>query len=89
MHVQDDGDPTVPLLERLRLLDIFSSNQDEFYRVRLATLHRLTQLGKRRWRSSGGSLASNPRDPDSILAQQDESQEIYGSVVAELSRECI
>ena len=38
------GDPTVPVIERLNFLGIFSSNMDEFYRVRVATLKRLVNL---------------------------------------------
>jgi len=42
--LQEASDPTVPLIERIRFLAIFSSNLDEFYRVRVATLSRLANL---------------------------------------------
>src|SRR5690606_27053321 len=42
--LQEAADPAVPLIERLRFLAIFSSNLDEFYRVRVATLNRLADL---------------------------------------------
>lgn len=42
--LQEAADPTVPLIERIRFLAIFASNLDEFYRVRVATLTRLTNL---------------------------------------------
>lgn len=42
--LQEAADPTVPLIDRVRFLAIFSSNLDEFYRVRVATLTRLANL---------------------------------------------
>lgn len=43
--LQEARDETVPLLERLRFLGIFSSNQDEYYRVRVAALQRIQKIG--------------------------------------------
>ncbi len=42
--LQEAADPTVPLIDRIKFLAIFSSNLDEFYRVRVATLSRLSNL---------------------------------------------
>lgn len=39
--LQEAADVNVPLIERIKFLAIFSSNLDEFYRVRVATLNRL------------------------------------------------
>ncbi len=44
--LQEAQDPRTPLLERLKFLAIHSSNLDEFYRVRVAQLRSLTNLGK-------------------------------------------
>lgn len=45
--LQEAADPTVPLIDRIKFLAIFSSNLDEFYRVRVATLTRLTTLNEK------------------------------------------
>jgi len=37
--------PETPLLERVKFLGIYSSNLDEFFRIRIATLRRLARLG--------------------------------------------
>lgn len=44
--LQEAEDKRVPLIERLRFLGIFSNNQDEFFRVRVATLRRMAKIEK-------------------------------------------
>lgn len=45
--LQEAADETVPLIERIKFLSIFSSNLEEFYRVRVATMSRLSNLNER------------------------------------------
>ncbi len=45
--LQEAEDPRNPLLERLRFLGIFSSNMDELFKVRVASIHRRIELGKK------------------------------------------
>lgn len=45
--LQEAMDPRNPLIERLRFLGIFSNNRDEFFRVRVATVRRMSELGKK------------------------------------------
>ena len=45
--LQEAKDPTVPLFERLKFLAIYSSNLDEFFRVRVANHHNLLRVGKK------------------------------------------
>src|SRR5690606_14110582 len=55
--LQEAADKSVPLIERIKFLAIFSSNLDEFYRVRVATLNRLiTVISKTK-----AELGFNPR----------------------------
>ena len=44
--LQEAADERVPLYERLKFLAIFSSNLDEFYRVRVASLRQFKKLKK-------------------------------------------
>ncbi len=46
--LEEAADPTVPLYERIKFLAIYSSNLDEFFRVRVAAIRSLAGLGKKR-----------------------------------------
>src|ERR1017187_5807873 len=45
--LQEAEDKSVPLIERIKFMGIFSSNRDEFFRVRVATVKRMGKLGKK------------------------------------------
>lgn len=45
--LQEACDPRMPLIERIKFLGIYSNNLDEFYRVRVATMKRITALPKK------------------------------------------
>lgn len=88
--LQEASDRSVPLIERVRFLGIYSSNQDEFFRVRVATLHRLARLGKK----GKKLLGHDPREVISelkniILRQQEVFQGVYRQLVDELATEGI
>lgn len=55
--LQEAADESVPLIERIKFLSIFSSNLDEFYRVRVATINRLANLNEK----SKALLGFNPK----------------------------
>ena len=64
--LQEAADPKVPILERIKFLGIYSSNLDEFFRVRVATLRRIAQLRKKARRILGydpkEGTEGDPRD---------------------------
>ncbi|MGB0915072.1 MAG: polyphosphate kinase 1, partial [Crocinitomicaceae bacterium] len=45
--LQEAMDESNPLIERLRFLGIYSSNRDEFFKVRVASIKRMLTLGKK------------------------------------------
>jgi polyphosphate kinase len=51
--LQEADDPDVPPLDRLKFLAIFSSNLDEFFRVRVASLRSLLRLKKKTVKRAG------------------------------------
>ena len=73
--LQEAQSPTVPLLERLKFLAIFSSNLDEFFKVRVATLRRLVTLKKK----TRAKLGESPkRLLKEVLAEVARQQQEFG-----------
>lgn len=88
--LQEADDPTVPILDRIKFLGIFSNNLDEFFRVRVATLKRMTAFQK-------GSKKPNmhlENDPVRVLneihvivlKQQSEFDRIWGTLQKEMRK---
>ena len=46
--LQEAMDENNPVIERLKFLGIFSSNRDEYFRVRVATIKRMVQIEKKK-----------------------------------------
>ncbi|MCX7696653.1 MAG: polyphosphate kinase 1, partial [Bacteroidales bacterium] len=45
--LQEAENPEIPLFERIKFIGIFSNNQDEFFRVRVATLKRIIEFRRK------------------------------------------
>jgi polyphosphate kinase len=88
--LQEAANPDVPLIERIKFLGIFSSNLDEFFRIRVATLKRLSKLGKKAKKIVG----HNPRTilaniEHIVLNLQEAFNRTYNLILEELAREKI
>src|SRR5262245_38539266 len=88
--LQEAADPTVPLLERVRFLGIFSSNLDEFFRVRVAFLKRLVEVGKPAQQVVGDDPQKVLKKIHRIVLQQQAAFEaVYRQVLQEFAQENI
>jgi len=89
--LQEAADPTVPLIERLRFLGIFSNNLDEFFRVRYATIQRIFFAGKNATKSLGGITAKDLLDKitEEVIIDQAQSFKILNDLEDELNHEGI
>ncbi len=79
--LEEAGRAYVPLLERLNFLGIFSSNLDEFYRVRIPVLMALKRMDR-----ETDPATPMPATPKSILKQAKQiirrQQECFGQLLA-------
>lgn len=69
--LQEAEDPTVPLYGRLGFLAIFSSNLDEFFRVRVAAMRALLRDQELEGERDGGALSARlARINETVVAHQ-------------------
>lgn len=89
--LQEANDPMVPLKERIRFLGIHSNNLDEFFRVRVATLRRMTELTVKKMNmhleEKPGEILSEIHTI--VLQQQNEFNRIWTGILQELAQEKI
>ncbi|MBK0370109.1 polyphosphate kinase 1 [Flavobacterium agrisoli] len=89
--LQEAADESVPLLERLRFLGIFSNNLDEFFRVRFAAIRRLSLSGISGEKYLGGISATDliKEITEIVIQQQSESLRILSNIENELEKQNI
>jgi len=88
--LQEADDDSVPLVERLRFLGIFSNNRDEFFRVRVANIKRFAALGKNYKFDPGDNPVELLEQIEKITSKQEKKfNAIYRSIISELKSEKI
>ena len=87
--LQEAADDSVPLLDRLRFLGIFSNNLDEFFRVRFAAIRRLSMAGVPTEKILKGISAQKliKEITDIVIKQQAESLRILNIIESKLKDE--
>lgn len=89
--LQEAADQSVPLLDRLRFLGIFSNNLDEFFRVRYASIRRITMSKNANRKLDNGQTASELllEITDVVINLQTKSLEILSEIEQELNKKNI
>ena len=85
--LQEAENKDVPLVERFKFLGIYSNNLDEYFRVRVSTLRKISQLGSK----SKDLLGYNPKATlkkihEIVLHQNTKFEKIYKSLIQDLDK---
>jgi len=85
--LQEAENKEVPLIERFKFLGIYSNNLDEYFRVRVATLKRLSQFGAKSKAILGYSTkATLKKIQEIVLSQNSRFEKIYSGLIQELDK---
>jgi polyphosphate kinase len=85
--LQEADNKEVPLIERFKFLGIYSNNLDEYFRVRVATLRRLSQFGARSKIILGYSPKATLKSiHEIVLSQNARFEKIYSGLIQELGK---
>lgn len=85
--MQEAEDASVPLVQRLRFLGIYSNNLDEFFKVRIASLKRMIEFPTTPVKKIAGGYTPEQLMPmlqERIAANQDVFDSVYYSLLKEL-----
>jgi polyphosphate kinase len=85
--LQEAEDESVPLIERLKFLGIYSNNRDEFFRVRVATLKRVSKHQKK----AEELMGENPKRlldmiQKAVIEQQNKFEYAYQTILHQLEK---
>ena len=84
--LQEAGDASVPLIERVRFLGIYSNNQDEFFRVRMPDVRRRIQLNADHPRRQAREKALLVALENKLAQQAERFEAIYTDLIKSLAR---
>lgn len=89
--LQEAEDPNTPLFERIRFIGIFSNNLDEFFRVRVAAVRRMVDLGKDEENLLGNYTPKELHDKihEIVIGHQHKVHEIFKNIFNELKEDSI
>ncbi|MDC7997744.1 polyphosphate kinase 1 [Gilvibacter sediminis] len=89
--LQEAADTSVPLIDRIRFLGIFSNNLDEFFKVRYAFVKRIVDAGKGGRSALKGIAAQDllAQITDIVIDHQSASLNILKGIYKELEKENI
>jgi len=92
--LQEAADTSLPLMERIKFLGIFSNNLDEFFKVRVATVKRMMDYDRNVSRDMRKEIGDKPKNvlrqiQKIVIDHQAQFQQIYQGIIRELEEENI
>ncbi|WP_395755112.1 polyphosphate kinase 1 [Edwardsiella ictaluri] len=84
--LQEAADKSNPLIERMRFLGIYSSNLDEFYKIRFAELKRRILISEEQGMDNGSSRHLLQQIQAKVLKADQEFDSLYNDLLLEMAR---